>query len=463
MNHPSRHTARGLAEALVAGPWAEADLLARGRRALSRSFRGLPRLVGRILAEFEPGSRPRARVLTAFLLADARFRLACGDPITARNGRRPGGAAGRSASPTAPLTLAVANPLPPAMAPAAGPPASWPVPEILTPEGLAARLGRTPEELAGYADLQGRHLRSGPGPLRNYDYRWVPRRAGPPRLVEAPRPRLKALQRQLLAEVLNLIPPHEAAHGFRPGRSVLTFVTPHVGRHVVLKLDLKDFFPSIGSARVAALLRTAGYPEPVALLLAALCTNRVPADAWSAASAPAAGPDSWRLRQFFRRPHLPQGAPTSPALANLCAFRLDARLSGLARSVGAAYTRYADDLAFSGDRAFARGLPRFRTHVHAIAIEEGFALNTRKTRTLRRGVRQRVAGVVLNDRPNVPRDAYDALKATLHNCLAHGPIDQNQTHHPDFRAHLSGRVAHVAGLNPARGEKLRALLDRVAW
>jgi hypothetical protein len=91
---------------------------------------------------------------------------------------------------------------------------------------------------------------------------------------------LKAIQRRILHEILDVIPPHAVAHGFRSGRSIGSFVAPHVGRPVVLKADLKDFFPSISKSRIVAVFRTAGYPEDVAHALASLCTNVVPDDVW---------------------------------------------------------------------------------------------------------------------------------------------------------------------------------------
>ena len=237
-----------------------------------------------------------------------------------------------------------------------------------------------------------------------------------------------------------------------------SFVAPHVGRRVVLKMDLRDFFPSITAARVLAVFMTAGYPEDVARLLAGLCTNTVPREVMRAMeqASPARGPEAWRSRRLFDEPHLPQGAPTSPALANLCAYRLDVRLRGLAEAAGADYTRYADDLVFSGDDEFARSVRSFHIRVAAIALEEGFAVQHHKTRAMRQGVRQKAAGVVLNRHPNVPREDFDRLKATLHNCLKHGPAGQDRAGLPDFRAHLMGRIAHVAALNPARGERLKA-------
>jgi hypothetical protein len=429
-----------LADALVAGPWTEPALLERGAVVLGRRTRGLRTLVRRVLADLPGPPRPPAVRVAARIAARESFQRAC-----ARGS----------------ITLSGAPAPPPVMAPTPGAPSAWPVPPLTTPGELAAWLGVEPGALDGYADVQARERKAPPGPRRHYDRRWVARRHGAARLIEAPRPRLKAIQRDLLDGLIARIPPHDAAHGFRPGRSIRTYAAPHVGRAVVLKLDLKDFFPSVTAAKVAAVFATAGYPEAVARRLAGLGTTSTPADAWAAPDAPA-DPDA-RARRLLREPHLPQGAPTSPALANLAAWHLDARLAALASAAGASYTRYADDLAFSGDADFARAVERFYVHACAVALEEGFEVNTRKTRLMRRGVRQRVAGVVVNAHPNVARDGFDALKATLHNCTRHGPASQNRDAHPDFRAHLAGRVAHVAMLNPARGRKLQALFDRIDW
>ena len=436
--HPYPRTARGLAEALADSPWAFEDLVARGTLALGRRPRWLRPLALRLLARF-PGSRPPAGRLAGFVADDPGFRRAYSrEPFGLVHAIRPG----------------------PAMAPALGPPSTWAVPPIATEAALADRLGLELGELDWLADRRGAERDSASGPLRRYDYRWRAKRDGRPRLIEAPRPRLKGVQRRVLDEILAAIPPHDSAHGFRPGRSVRSFVEGHAGRAVVIRLDLLDFFPSISAARVVAIFRTAGYPEAVARALAGLVTNRTPGEVLR-------GPGGLALshgaRRIYRGRHLPQGSPTSPALANLAAYRLDCRLAGLARSAGATYTRYADDLAFSGGDDLARSAPRFLAHVGAVALEEGFALNHRKTRVMRRGGRQGLAGVVLNDRPNVARDDYDALKATLHNCRKHGPGGQDRSGSADFRAHLAGRIAHVATLNPGRAARLRAIFEGIAW
>jgi hypothetical protein len=341
------------------------------------------------------------------------------------------------------------------------------LPALSTPGAIADWLGISVAQLNWYVDRDESATRGPQDKLRHYTFRWVPKRSGGFRLLEIPKPRLLGLQRRILAGLLDFVPPHEAAHGFRTAHSSVTNARAHLGRNVVLRMDLKDFFVSVSAARVAGLFRTLGYPEAAARALTGLCTTRAPAAAL-AVHDPARYdfelPQlSWLERKRLLERHLPQGAPTSPALANLCAFRLDLRLAAAADDAGARYTRYADDLTFSGGKDFARRAGRFVSLAAAIAAEEGFAVNHRKTRVMPQGQRQEVTGVVVNARPNLRRDAYDRLKATLTNCARRGPTNENRDGIADFRAHLAGRIAHAAMLNPARGAKLRELFQRIAW
>jgi len=155
-------------------------------------------------------------------------------------------------------------------------------------------------------------------------------------------------------------------------------------------------------------------------------------------------------------PHLPQGAPTSPALANLCAFSLDLRLEGLAWRFGARYSRYADDIVFSGPQGLARERRALHGWVQAIARAEGFELHPRKTREMPQHCRQQVTGVVVNERPNLERGAYDLLRAQLHRLAATGCNAQT-------RARLQGQVSWASQLVVAsRADKLRRMLAAVA-
>jgi hypothetical protein len=266
--------------------------------------------------------------------------------------------------------------------------------------------------------------------------------------------------------VLTPVPVHDAAHGCVPGRSVRTAAAPHAGRAVVLGMDLEEFLASVPAPRVWGLLQgTAGLIEPVAQLVTALVTTTAPASVWRALPVPAGADARERHRRLGARlatPHLPQGAPTSPALANLVCFRLDRRLAGLAATAGARYTRYVDDLTFSGDRRI-RG-DRFAALVTEVAAEEGFRVNPAKTRVAGAGSRQRVLGAVVNARPTLPRPERDALRALLHNCARHGWAGQTRGHDPaTFREHVLGRVAWAASLDPVLGERLHTLAARIDW
>lgn len=440
-----RTIAVALASALLDGETDRQSLLQRGHRVLGRGGRWLAALIDRLQTAHPLSQRPRRRTVARFIRLDPGFLLACERYQ---------------------FTLQYDSEAAPQMRPTTAA-HDWSCYPLTTRTELAAWLGLSVPELDWFADRrrwEGVPIESvhrGPR-LRHYRYRVLSKRFDQFRLIEAPKPRLKAIQRQILTAILNPVPPHHAAHGFRRGRSVRSFAAAHVGQAVVIRIDLQDFFPSIRLARIQTLFRCLGYPEDVADALAGLCTNTAPYDLWRTLSQPLTV-NQQRQARLYNQPHLPQGAPTSPALANLAAYRLDCRLTGLAKASGGHYTRYADDLVFSGDVDFARSARRFHIHACAIAMMEGFAVHHRKTRIMRPGVRQQVAGVVVNRHLNVPRRDYDRLKAILHNCIHHGPASQNRDHLPDFRSHLLGRISFVAALHPSRGQRLQDLFAQIVW
>lgn len=434
-----------LANSMLAGEASAEGIAARLTHTLGREWRWIRPLVRRYRIRFGTEVRARRRDVVRFLRTDEGLARALSRPHE-------------------PVRIAAWIAPQQTMEPA---PAArdWAVPAIESVGALAEWLQITPRELGWFADLKRMVARRGPeaatGPLSHYHYRILAKEGGAIRLIEAPKQRLKAIQQQILREILEKIPLHPAAHGFRRGRSIRTFAAPHAGQRVVMRMDLRDFFPSISAPRVQAMFRTAGYPESVANLLGGLCTNAVPRAIWMGNRV-----DPMRMaeaRHLYAWPHLPQGAPTSPALANICAHRVDCRLTGLAEACGAVYTRYADDLAFSGDEMFERMAERFSVHAAAILMEEGFAVQHRKTRIMRQGVRQYLAGIVANEHLNVIRSDFDALKATLTNCIRHGVESQNREGHADFRMHLAGRVSFVQMVNAKRGAKLRGLFEQIRW
>lgn len=431
--------ARNLAAALLAGPWNAEALLQRAEELLGTSTRRSQRSLIRDLLKKLPAAYPPSPAwLIAHLLASPWFERAS-EPA-----RRNPSAIDAVATPPR------FNPVPAL--------AQLRVPRLVTPVDLAHLLDISLDQLDWFADSRRQHHDAVTTALQHYTYSFVPKKSGAPRLLEAPKPRLKAMQRRILRDILDAVPVHDAAHGFVRGRSCLGSAQAHAGEVLVATVDLHDFFTSTPLRRVHGIFRSLGYPWAVARLLTGLCSTATPA------SVLAEGPHhDWATQKLYRAPHLPQGAPTSPALANLAAWRLDVRLRGLAASFDANYTRYADDLAFSGDEPFANGILRFLAAVKRIAGDEGYALNDRKTRIMHRGGRQSVTGLVINEHLNIPRTDYDALKATLFNCRRNGPNAENRTANPDFRRHLEGRVVWVENVNRRRGERLRRLFDDIAW
>jgi RNA-directed DNA polymerase len=424
----ARTLAVALADAFLAdGEWRRPALADRGGWVLGVRRRWLVPVADAVLTAYPRRPSDRPRELTAF--------VAGLEPLRDAVRRAPAPIVIRSRPVVATRTVAH----------------RWRTPVVDDLGALANLLGLTIEHLDWYADRRALNRRADDPRLHHYRYRW----AGT-RLIEAPKPRLRDLQRRLLAEVLGRIPVHDAAHGFVPSRSALTFAAAHCGQSIVVRVDLLAFFATITAARVYGLLRTAGYPESVAHALTGLCTIRTPANILRLAP-----------RHLVERPariavlragHLPQGAPTSPALANLCAFRLDRRLSGLAGAFGLTYRRYADDLAFSGDLSRQR-VADLLAGVGTVVRDEGFRVHPTKTRVRGRGDRQLLAGLVVNEQPAVPRDEYDRLRAILHNAARTGLAAQNRAGHPAFADYLAGRVAWVGQGSPHRAAKLATLLE----
>jgi hypothetical protein len=278
----------------------------------------------------------------------------------------------------------------------------------------------------------------------------VPKRDGTPREICAPGRPLRWYQRQILHLILDRVPPHPAAHGFVAGRSTVTNAAPHRGAAVLLKFDLTDFFPTLHYFRVMGLFASLGYPvgigrfsthddaREVAPTLARLCTYTT---------------DPRRFGDGIA----PQGAPTSPALSNLVCRTLDARLDGLARRNGGAYTRYADDLTFSFPAGFD-AIGRFRWWVDQVCHQEGFLVNSKKSHVIRRSQRQTVTGIVTNDALRVPRDQRRRFRAVLHNCRAHGVASQARGN-PGFADYLRGFASYIHMVHPEEGAELLRQVD----
>ena len=284
----------------------------------------------------------------------------------------------------------------------------------------------------------------------------IPKKSGGRRDIWAPQPKLAAAQAWILENILSKVPVGPVAHGFVPGRSTVTNALPHVKRAVVVNVDLKDFFPTITYPRVRGIFESLGYSPAVATVLALLCTEAPRREAEFAEKKyyVATGPRA-----------LPQGACSSPALSNLAAWTLDRRLGGVAAKLGWTYTRYADDLTFSGDTLVPKGEKNPRSIAWLLARtrhlceDEGFEVNPKKIRVQRRNTAQRVTGIVVNEKPSTGRAERRRLRAILHHARFEGVEQQNRIGHANYVAWLRGHVAYVLMVNPDQGQKLKVRLD----
>lgn len=323
------------------------------------------------------------------------------------------------------------------------------LPVLASPEALAQAMGLSVGKLRALCFTRTAST------THHYVRFLLPKKTGGTRLISAPLPRLKAAQAWVLEHVLAKVALHEAAHGFRPGRSIVTNARPHVGAGVVVNLDLKDFFPSVGYPRVKGVFLRLGYSEATATVLALLCTepdvDEVELDG-----------RRYFVSQGTRR--LPQGAPSSPALTNLLCRRLDSRLTGAARKLGFVYTRYADDLTFSASGPGPHDAGALLRLVRWVVRQEDFTPHPDKTRVLRRGRQQEVTGVVVNDKPGVDRQTLKRFRALLHQLEKTGPEGKHWGSGGDVIASAVGFAHYVAMVDPVKGKalvlKARALEQR---
>jgi RNA-directed DNA polymerase len=275
----------------------------------------------------------------------------------------------------------------------------------------------------------------------------IPKRTGGERVISAPRKRLKAAQHWILEQLLSRLTPSDHAHGFRPGRSIVSNARPHLGASLVVNVDLKDFFPTVTYARVKGLFRKLGYSEEVATVLGLLCTE-------SDTVQTELDGVTYYVAQGTR--HLPQGAPTSPAITNLLCRRLDQRLSGFARKHQLAYTRYADDLTLSAPSGVEAPVGAILAVVKKVAQAEGFTVHPDKISVKRRGRRQEVTGVIVNERLGVDRRTLRRFRAFLFQLEKDGPAGKRWGAGGDPVASAIGFANYVFMVDPKRGAELKA-------
>lgn len=280
----------------------------------------------------------------------------------------------------------------------------------------------------------------------------IPKKSGGSRRISAPKKQLKQLQVWVLKNILSRMGATEEAHGFIRNRSIVTNARLHVGSDIIVNIDLKDFFPSIHFGRVKGLFCSLGYSEQQATVFALICT-----------CAPAQEVEMDGVKYFVHqgRRILPQGSPASPAISNLIAYKLDKKIKGLTQLLGFAYSRYADDLSFSADKEQELQLPKLIGCLKAIVRSEGFEVHPNKTHIMRKGNRQEVTGIVVNEKPAVSRQKLHRFRALLHNLLMNGWKDQHWGQAPNLIHAVEGYIRFIKMVDTEKSEKFNRQLQAV--
>ncbi|RYE45071.1 MAG: RNA-directed DNA polymerase [Hyphomicrobiales bacterium] len=275
----------------------------------------------------------------------------------------------------------------------------------------------------------------------------ISKRSGGSRVISVPGPQLKKVQTWLTQHVLRKVKPHIASHAFSPGSSIADCARQHAGARWLVKVDIADFFGSVTEIQVFHVFRRLGYSDLVSFELARLCTTVPFASAKHSMKA-------WQVRFPRRRIHfyseklmgrLPQGAPTSPMLANLVMREADEELQNLADSYGLVYTRYSDDITFSTRGEFSRDQAVTVVRQSATILKRrGLFPNRAKTAIVHPGARRIVLGLLVDsDQPRLSRAFRDRLRQHLYYLETRGIMAHVEAREFDS---AGGLYRHLRGL-----------------
>jgi retron-type reverse transcriptase/predicted SprT family Zn-dependent metalloprotease len=303
---------------------------------------------------------------------------------------------------------------------------------------LAKKIGITSEELAWLCY----HRKA--STIDHYSHFTIPKRKGGSRTISSPKPLLRQAQRWVLEKILSKVKVNSAATGFISGKSIVDNAKVHQRKKIILKMDLKDFFPSIKFNRVKGMFHSFGYSEGTATILALITTESERKEV------------VFNGKKYFialddRR--LPQGACTSPAVSNIISRKMDSRMHGLGVKMGWSYTRYADDIVFSTDDNTASATAMIKTTMRII-FEEGFTVNDAKTAVMRPHQRQVVTGIVVNDELKISRRDMRNYRAFLHQYKKIGKVKMTKKLGRNADAYAKGYLSYINMVSKQQADKI---------
>lgn len=266
-------------------------------------------------------------------------------------------------------------------------------------------------------------------PEKYYKEYQIPKRHGGMRTIEEPYPDLKYIQSWILKNILEKVCKHYVSvvsKAFTPGSRLRDNARFHRSKKQVVVLDIKNFFTNVSFGAVYDVFLKMGYTQALATLFTKICTYGE---------------------------CLPQGAPTSPMLSNMVMFKFDGRLWEYCKKRKVNYTRYADDMTFSGDDI---KIAHLITYVNQ-GLPDKLCLNKKKTNVMGRGRSQRVTGIVVNDKVQVPRKYRDRIRQEMYYCIKYGVTSHRQQikdlpkwikDDKQYIWHLLGKINYVLQINP---------------
>lgn len=295
---------------------------------------------------------------------------------------------------------------------------------------------------------------------KNYE---IKKRKGGTRQISSPHATLKNIQQWINKNILQVIPIHEEAYGFCQKKSIVDNAQKHISSDYIFNVDLLKFFDTITEERVFGIFQSFGYHPNLAVDLAKLCTSYLNQDYV----------DSFdnvcrdKFKKIVNKAVLPQGAPTSPTLSNIIARRLDKRLLGYALNNNLQYSRYADDITFSGigEKSLKMSV------ISKIIQEEGFEINKSKIRYFGKSSNKHmVTGLIVSDKIRIPKKFKKEVERHLYFCIKYGveshikSLEERTGYKKGyFNEWIKGKICFINMVEPQEGEKLFAKYNSINW
>ena len=260
----------------------------------------------------------------------------------------------------------------------------------------------------------------------------IKKKSGKYRTISQPSKKLKGLQSWLLVNVLNNVKVSSSCKGFEKKSSTLDNALPHKGANIVLSMDLKDFFPTITSKQVFNIFKKLGYNNLISTIFTNICTYKG---------------------------FLPQGSPCSPKLANLTAWKLDLRIQGFVGKRGINYTRYADDLTFSGLNPL--NVVKIIPMIKEIIEDENFIVNNSKTRIAGSARAKIVTGLIISgENIGIGKHKYKIVRAKIHNLTK---LKSDEKDNMKLLFEVSGWLSYLNSVDKSRFEKAKIYIKKLSY